>query len=175
MVETISNHVKWLAIRMLCSYLCSGHFGIRLDWDRPHERTRQGRNKCTRRGDVKQLLPNFSSCPLASTAACPCPQPAMPLFTLQKASSCFHNLVHSDRKRAEWYTSMPCLELQQHLKRRCKPLSVPIQNIQLIGNKIQSLMNLSLFAFCRRGPNILPRSEWLTCWHDWWYGEQKQE
>ena len=89
----------------------------------------------------------------------------MPLFTLQKASSCFHNLIHSDRERAEWYTFMPCLELQQHLKRRCKPLSVPIQNIQLIGNKIQSLMNLSLFAFCR-GP-ITPEV-WLTaCSADW--------
>lgn len=97
---------------MMGSYLRSGHFSIRLDWDRPHERTEPHGKEETSARDVEtssNYYPIFSSCLLASTAARPPGRPRH-CSPLQKASSCLRVLIHGDPKRAELYALMACLE-----------------------------------------------------------------
>lgn len=140
------------------SYSRSGHFRIRLDWDRPHERTEpwQGRNKCTRRGDVKQLLPSFSSCPLASTAACP--QAAKPLFTLLTEGVQLLACSHPKRSQTSSVLSFHGLFwTHKHQKKKMKTIIRAYSGHMNLINKIKPYV-IFILLFTLSAPKS---AEWL--------------
>lgn len=176
-VETISNHVKWLALRMLGSYLCSGHFGVRLDWDRPHERTEPNGKEETSARDVEtssNYYPIFSSCPLASTAACP---PASHATAHPSKGQQLLPQSHPQRSQAGWVIHFHALFGAAAASGEKMQTTISTYSEHTANRKQNTMSHEPFFIFILSSTywlNILPRSDWLTCWHDWWYGNKNK-